>query len=388
MRFLHTSDLHLGKKLDGITRIDEQREVLNEIISIANSYNVSVVLIAGDVFDTFIPSAEAENLFFDFVDALSQSGRTVVCISGNHDDDDRLTASKTLASKRGVYLCGDNQDFCFAEFNGISLTDKGKSHLVLSDGSEKCFIATVPYFGEAPVGAEVDKEESFGDRVSRILSEVFSNKREDESGILLTHLFMLGGDKSEGERDIDLGGVKVVSPSAIPDSCIYTALGHLHKRQVISRERNAIYSGSPLQYAYDEVGSKKSVTVFDILSNKVENLCEIELESGKRLAKVSCLGIEDADEILSENSDCYVDLTVVSDRPLLLEETASLKSKHPNITKIRLELSGNADTSSVIGRKNMNDKELFVEFYKGKYGSEPDNELLSAYLEVMMEEKI
>jgi exonuclease SbcD len=116
MKFLHTSDLHIGKKLDGILRLDEQKAVLNEILAISLQEKVDVVLIAGDVYDTFIPSSDAENLFFEMVDLFSQNGIIVVCISGNHDDEDRLIASKLLASRRGIYLCGENNDFEKKEF--------------------------------------------------------------------------------------------------------------------------------------------------------------------------------------------------------------------------------------------------------------------------------
>ena len=386
MKILHTSDLHIGKKLDGILRLDEQKLVLNEILAIAIKEKVNIILIAGDVYDTFIPSSDAENLFFDTVDLFSQNGITVVCISGNHDDEDRLSAAKLLAQRRGVYLCGCENNFEKKEFGNVKLINSGTNFVTFSDGKEKVFIATVPYFGEAPIGYEIEKEQSFNDRVNDILTKIFLNKNLDETGVLLTHLFVLGGSRSEGERDIDLGGVKVISPNSIPNVSQYTALGHLHKRQVISKERNVIYSGSPLQYSYDEVGCDKSVTIFEILGNKVENIREVVLKSGKKLAKISCLGIENAGEILQKHSDNFVDLTIVSDRPLTFEETAELKSKHPNITKIKLELSGNVDVGAVSGRKNLSEKELFIEFYKCKYGNQPDEDVLNAYLEIMAEE--
>lgn len=386
MKILHTSDLHLGKKLDGILRLDEQKAVLNEILSIALQEKVDLMLIAGDVYDTFIPSSDAENLFFEMVDLFSQNGIIVVCISGNHDDEDRLLASKLLASRRGVYLCGSENNFENISFNKISLHRAGRNFVVFSDGKDKAFIATVPYFGEAPIGYNIDKEQQFGDRVRDILADIFTSKSADETGVLLTHLFVLGGFRSDGERDIDLGGVKVLSPDAIPSESAYTALGHLHKRQVISTDRNVIYAGSPLQYSYDEVGNIKSVTVFEILNNNIEDLHTVELKSGKNLAKISCLGIENVAEILQKHVDDFVDLTIISDRPLTFEETAKVKSEYPNITKIKLELNGDFANSSVVGRKNLSDKELFVEFYKCKFGNEPDDDILKAYLEIMSEE--
>ncbi len=386
MKFLHTSDLHIGKKLDGFSRIEEQSKVLNEIIDVAVKNEIDVVLIAGDVYDTYIPSSEAENLFFEFIDRLTQNKIVVITISGNHDDEDRLTASKTLASKRGAFLCGRDNDFILGDYGKVTLSQVGENFVVLSKDEESCFIATLPYFGEAPKGYAFDKEKDYNQKVKEVLDAVFANKKDNQTGILLTHLFMMGGKTSESERCIDLGGIKVVSVSSIPSQCEYTALGHLHKRQCASKTNRIIYSGSPLQYSYDEVGIEKSVTLFEVKSNAVENVTEVLLTSGKKLVKVSCVGLDSADVILSKYQDNYIDFTLFSDRPLTVEETAGLKERYPNITKLKLELSGQLDGSRITGRKHLSDKEMFVEFIKEKYGKEPDEQLLTAYLEIISEE--
>ena len=145
MKFLHTSDLHIGKKLDGVSRIAEQSIILDEITQLAISNEVDVVLIAGDVYDTFVPSSDAENLFFSFIDGLTSKQILVLTVSGNHDDDDRLTASKTLASKRGAFLCGKDNAFPLGRYGKINLIETGKNYLVLEKEREECFIATVPY---------------------------------------------------------------------------------------------------------------------------------------------------------------------------------------------------------------------------------------------------
>ena len=387
MKFLHTSDLHIGKKLDGVCRLDEQARVLKEISQIAKDREVDAVLISGDVFDTFIPSSDAENLFFEFLNDLSEMNKTVICISGNHDDADRLAASKALAEKRGIYLCSGNNCFTEKTFGGVSLVGQGKNHLVLKgEDGEEIFVATVPYFGEAPIGTAVDREKEFGDRVKDIFEEIFKDRKKEQSCIMLAHLFMLGGERSEGERNIDLGGVKAVSPLAVPDCCLYTALGHLHKRQVVSRSRNIIYSGSPLQYAYDEVGLKKSVTVFEVKNGELKSCSEVELLSGVKLAKVSVNGIESADVILSKFTDYFVDFTIISDRALAVEETAMIKAKYPNVTKLKLELVSSGRGEGITGRRNLSDTDLFIEFYTKKYGSKPDEDIMSAFTEILEEE--
>ncbi|MBQ7373439.1 MAG: exonuclease subunit SbcD [Clostridia bacterium] len=387
MKFLHTSDLHIGKKLDGVSRLDEQKAVLDEILSIAVSEKVDMVLVAGDVYDTFIPSADAENLFFNWLDKFAENAITLVCISGNHDDADRLSAAKTIASRRGLYLCGSSNDFLPRDNGKISLIESGKNHLVFKDEKgEEFFIATLSFFGEAPTGYVIDKEKDYSERVGDILKEIFSFKKPEQNGVLVSHLFMLGGESSESERRIDLGGVKVVSPSAIPSECIYTALGHLHKRQIASKSKNVIYSGSPLQYSYDEVGIQKSVTLFEVENGAVLGIKTKELLSGKKLAKLTVVGTDSLDEKLSKIADKFVDLTIISERPLTMEETAKIKTQNPNVTKIKLEFSSEFETGVISGRKELSDKDLFVEFYTKKYGANPDDELIKAYLEIMAEE--
>ena len=134
-----------------------------------------------------------------------------------------------MAQKRGIYLCGGENDFAPNLNAKIPLISCGKNHLVFKENNgEEFFIATVPYFGEAPLGYAIDTEKDYGERVKDILHGIFEIKEPSQNGLLLSHLFMLGGESSESERRIDLGGVKVVSPSAIPENCLYTALGHLH----------------------------------------------------------------------------------------------------------------------------------------------------------------
>ena len=118
----------------------------------------------------------------------------------------------------------------------------------------------------------------------------------------------------------------------------------------------------------------------------IKNQKTVELSSGKKLAKLAVIGLEDIDVKLSKIADNYVDLTIISDRPLTMEETALIKSKNQNVTKIKLEFVGENSTGGISGRRELSDKDLFVEFYTKKFGSKPDEDLLNAYLEIMAEE--
>ena len=152
MKILHTSDLHLGKKLNGkITRYDEQIELLKEIGALCDSEGVDILLVAGDVFDTFIPAAEAEEIFFEFLNAVSSPSRAVVIISGNHDDWQRLSASSSLAGKYNAYIFGGEN---IPSIGGglVKATNIGKNFVEIFKGEEGVYIGALPYLGEIKVG--------------------------------------------------------------------------------------------------------------------------------------------------------------------------------------------------------------------------------------------
>lgn len=384
MKFLHTSDLHIGKKLDGITRLDEQREVLGEIVSIARERGVDAVIISGDVFDTFVPSTDAEAAFYGFAAELSGKKRAVIVISGNHDDEDRLFASGVLALKNGIFFCGRDNAFPKMQVGNVKIIDSGRYFIELSDGKDNIRLGTVPYFSDAPKGEIVDKDEDYGDRAKRIFSEALGSG--DECKILVAHFFMLGGVPTSGERAVDLGGARVIAPSAIPEDCKYAALGHLHRRQVVLKARNIIYSGSPMQYSYDEAGTEKSVTIFETDGKEVKNIEIVPIKNGKRLVEISCLGIENADEAVGRYADDYVSLTIRSDRPLALEETKGLKERFPNITQIKLVVTKMTADGRIIGRKHLSDEELFKGYFEARYGAPPEDDVMQTYLEIMSEE--
>ena len=199
---------------------------------------------------------------------------------------------------------------------------------------------------------------------------------------------MLGGERSGDERDIELGGARIVEPSCINKDILYTALGHLHKRQTVSKEKNIIYSGAILEYSFDEVGQEKSVTLFEINGKTVENLTVIPLTGGKRLVKLVANGLEQGKELLALYPDSHVFLTLKLDGVLSEVESRDLMSNYPQLADYVLEVK--SEYSSVEGeqRKKMNDKELFEEYYKSKTGGEEvPEEIMQIYLTAINEVK-
>ena len=405
MRILHTSDWHIGKKLNGKTRLDEQRDVLYEIADICDKESVDLVLVAGDVYDTYTPSAEAEELFFETVAHIASPYRAVAVISGNHDDWQRLCASDVLASRANAYvfggektpLCGkptenadsDNKsgDFVSGDKNAtenkkaVYAVRTGKRFCVIKKGDEQIYVGVLPYPSEKRFG-EAKDDTPFGEKMSRWIGECFENNTDGLPQILMSHIFMLGGVSTDGERQIDLGGTRAVDRNLIPDNCLYTALGHLHKRQVIDTKRNIIYSGAILEYGFDEAGVEKSVTVFDINNGQVENLHTVPLEKGKKLGRFSALSAEQGETIVAANADVWAELTLYLNEPLSERETKRLISL-PNLAELCIERSDYATEQTGEDRRKMDEKTAFIEYYKSRYNCDPPEDLLNAYLSLI-----
>lgn len=388
MRILHTSDWHIGKKLDGRPRFEEQKKVLSSLVGIVADNNVDIVCIAGDIYDTYMPSAESERLFFDVVSEITSAGAQIIVISGNHDDPLRLSASKNMIKCGGVYFAGaekpsDEFSGCVAEnrFCGkATLTDYGDDYFIFDKDGEEVYFAALPYPSELRMKDKISDDESYEDRVKRYISVAMRNCK-DLPVILIAHIFMLGGVTTEGERAIDLGGARILPRTIIPDNVIYTALGHLHKRQIVSKERNILYSGSIMPYSFDEAGVEKSVTLFDVVAGKVTNTNVIRLDGYRQLFRITASGFEEAGEMLSR-LDGYTEITVNLSRPAAADEIKSFITQYPDAF-LRLSYSGNDSASTV--RRNLNDKDLFLSYYQSKYGKEPSDAVLSLYLELMSE---
>lgn len=380
MKILHTSDWHLGKKLDGKNRLTEQRAVLDELVEIVSKRKIDVVCVAGDIYDNYMPSAEAETLFYETISKITKCGAQIVIISGNHDDPTRLTASKSISSVGGVYFAGANINNDIQpgsdKFN-VKLVDYGDDYFVFENQSGKVYFAALPYPTEYRMKEKFIEGETYEEKVKRYIAKSME-KAGDLPVILLAHVFMLGGTTTDGERPIDLGGARILPVSVIPENCVYTALGHLHKRQVVNKDRNILYSGSIMQYSFDEAGMDKSVTIFDLVNGSVQNLEVVKFNDYKQLYRVSAFSVEEAESKIKD-LDGYVEVSLTLDKPMS-EQLKELVKKYPNVS-LRLSFSG--VETAVTGRKNLSDKDLFLQFYKAQYGKEPSEEVLSLYVDVM-----
>lgn len=397
MRILHTSDWHLGRNLEGRSRLPEQEEFVDELVNIVKQEEIQLVMVAGDIFDTYTPPAEAEALFFDAIERLADGGKcAVVIIAGNHDSPDRLCAVSPLAAKYGISLLGypGEQLSAVPDRSGVRRIQTGPGWLELTvPGSEaNALVYALPYPSEARLN-EVLTEElddcsqqvAYSDRVAQLFQEADRVFRTDTVNLAVAHLFAFGGVESESERQ--LGGALAVAPPVLPGLAQYTALGHLHRpQQVHHAPRVCRYSGSPLSYSFSEADQQKEVVTAEILPGGKATVRSINLNCGKPLKRWRAASLEEARNWCAEpqNSSFWVELEVMVDRPICPADLAELRKAHPGIITIRPVFPERA--ADVLEAHRLSELSLvdrFRLFYERERSSAPPEELVRFFLEMV-----
>lgn len=405
MRILHTSDWHLGKNLEGISRIGEQREFIDFLCAAASDERIDLVLIAGDIYDTYNPPAMAEELFYEAVERLSDKGRRgVVIISGNHDNPERLCASSPLAHKNGIFLVGypgsDPGEYRSSE-NSIRIKESGSGWMELSIAGcdHPAVILTLPYPSESRLeevlsskNDEADLQRAYSEKIGSLFASLSTHYREDTVNLAVSHLFAMGGKESESERTLQVGGALTVDPKAFPAQCQYVALGHLHRPQEMKHAPcPAFYSGSPLAYSFSEADQSKAVYIIEALPGQKADVRPLYLNCGKPLKKWEAKGgygqaLAWCEEGRDQNA--WVDLEIVTDRVLTLDEQKRLRSLHPGLVFIRPRLVRTAQEAiSPQSREGRKIDILFREYFKHRTGTEITDELMTAFLEIVNAEE-
>lgn len=382
MKILHTSDWHIGKRLLNRERLDEQTEVLDEIIDVCDREQIELVVIAGDIFDTYTPSAEAEKLFYSKIKRVAGENRAVVIISGNHDDGVRLAAAAPLSEEQGIFIVGNERRIlsCENALRSVRPIDSGKGYAVFTNGKgDKIFLSFLPYPNEARFKEE-KSELPYVEQMQKWMQEGESGNVEKLPSVFIGHLFVAGGAVSESEREIDLGGARAIPVDVLPNSD-YIALGHLHKKQHFGKG-HCYYSGSPLQYAFDE-SADKGVKVFDLTKDGVQNLKDIPLTKGKKLIRLQADGVESAISLLQKHPDELVEMKLFLTAPLVASDSQAL-SANKNLVSLLAEVH-TEENLVMESRKGLSGEKLFDLFYQTNYGTEPKEELKTLFLQTLTE---
>lgn len=398
MKILHTADWHLGKRLDRFSRIEEQILVMNEIVDIANNQQVDLVIIAGDLFDTFNPSIDAVELFYKTLKQLSLNGkRPVIAISGNHDSPNLIDAPDPLARECGIFLIGHPKatvnPIALDSFS-ISKTDAGFIELQLNSYDYPVRILHTPYANEVRLKEYLGEEKEA--KLNTILAENWKSLADnycDNKGvnILTAHLYMnkQGAailEEPEGEKPIKIGNADLIYSEIIPSQIQYTALGHLHGYQNIgTKEKPVIYSSSPLCYSFSEAGQTKYVSIIDAKPNECVTYEKIALNEGKKLERKTFSSVSDAVEWLTDNPNTLVELTLESETFMTSDERKLIYQSHQGIVhlipKVK-EVKGNETTFTEINL-DQDIQSLFNDYFKFKNsGQDANEELMSLFNEI------
>ncbi|WP_347218751.1 exonuclease subunit SbcD [Chryseobacterium sp.] len=399
MKILHTADWHLGKKLDRFSRLEEQASVMEEIIAIADEEQVDLILVAGDLFDTFNPAVEAVELFYKTLKRLSQNGkRPVIAIAGNHDSPNLINAPDPLARECGIILIGHPKaeiiPFETEHFN-ILQSKEGFIEMKINTIDFPIRLLHTPYANEIRLKEYLgeNKEEEINNVLSRTWKEL-ADQFCDENGInlLTAHLYMNkrdGGilEEPEGEKPIKIGNADLIYSDSIPEQIQYTALGHLHGFQNIgSKEKPVIYSSSPLCYSFSEAGQKKYVSIINAEPGKPVSYEKKGLKSGKNLVRKTFTSVDETVQWLQENPNTLIELTLESETFLTADERRLIYQSHTGIVYLIPKVKNREYDEETNQEINLNQdiEILFKDYFKSKNaGQEANEELMKLFNEIL-----
>ena len=351
MKIMHLSDLHLGKRVNEFSMIEDQKYILDEIIKIINEEAPEAVIIAGDVYDKSSPTAEAVSLFDAFLSNLADKELSVFVISGNHDSPERIAFASDIMSKSGMYFS--------------HVYDGNVEKVQLSDEYGAVNFYLLPFIKPMNVkrfypDAEID---SYTDAVITALSSADING--SERNILITHQFVAGAGRCESE-ELSLGGSDAVDVSAF-DNFDYVALGHIHGPQRVGRD-TVRYCGTPLKYSFSEANHKKSVTLLELGAKgdiSVRCILLVPLHDMREI-RGDYMEVASKDFYEGTNTDDYLHITL-TDEDDIPDAIAKLRAIYPNIMRLDYDNARTRENREISIDTNIEKRtpiELFSQFYE------------------------
>lgn len=372
MRLLHTSDWHVGRSLHGTDLLAEQEAVLAHMVEVVRTERVDVVVVAGDVYDRAVPSADATGVLDRALTRFRAAGAVVVLTPGNHDSARRLGFASELLASSGVHVR--------AAFAALD------EPVLLADDHGEVAVYGLPFL--EPEVARHALGPGVGRSHQAVLAAAMDRVRSDlhfrpgARSVVLAHAFVGGGEPSESERDIAVGGVDLVSPSVF-DGVDYVALGHLHRPQSLTHRLR--YSGSPMAYSFGEAGQQKSAWLVDLGPAGLEAVEPVLLPAPRQLSVVTGRLLDLlADPALASVEDHLLSVRLVDEvRPE--DPMRRLQSRFRHCVHLEWSgSSGSADTRSytdrVRGRTDLEVAGDFVDHVRGVGPSVSERELLGRAL--------
>ena len=378
MKIMHLSDLHLGKRVNEFSMLEDQIYILNEIINIIDEQKPKVIILAGDIYDKPIPPAEAVEIFDDFLYKLSKRNLYVFVISGNHDSAERIAFGSRLFDKSGIYLSPVYND----KISPICIDDKyGKVNFYMLPFIKPVHVRR--FFPDAEVY-------TYTDALSTVISDMHIDTAQ--KNILITHQFVTGSSRTESE-DVSVGGSDNVDAD-IFKGFDYVALGHIHRSQCCDSEYIR-YCGTPLKYSFSESKDIKSITMLDIKEKGNIKLDFIPLTPLRDMVEIKGSYNELMLKSFYENTsltDDYVHITL-TDEEDIPDVITKLRVVYKNIMKLDYDNQRTKKSSEINLINDMDSKsplELFDTFYElqnGKHLSDTQRVFLKNIIEEIWEYK-
>lgn len=366
MRFVHLSDLHLGKTVNEISMLDngDQQYILDEIIGIVRTETPDGVIIAGDVYDRPVPPAEAVSLFDGFLTRLSECGAKVFVIGGNHDSAERIAFGRQFFAKSGIFLS--------PVYNGAV------EPIAMEDSFGTVNVYMLPFIRPAHV-RHIFPDES-AETYTQAVGNAIAHMNVDVSrrNILVTHQFVTGSERSDSET-VSVGGADNVDVDVFKPFD-YVALGHIHKPQSVSRE-TVRYSGSPLKYSFSETGHEKSAAVVDIAEKGSVSVRTVPLKPLREM-RVITGSFEDLKNYGSYKDD-YIK-AVLTDEYVIPEAFGILSENFPYLMKLEYERKSAyvPDTEAAAALPDKSGTEYFSELFMKIHGRPLNDDEMQAAADI------
>lgn len=352
MKLMHLSDLHLGKRLNEFSLLEDQDFILRQILNIAREQQPDALLIAGDVYDKAVPSAEAVRLFDDFLYQLAERKLPVFIISGNHDCPERIAFGSRLLDASGIHL----SPVYSGQVEPITLTDEfGPVHFWL-----------LPFL--KPIHVRRFYPEEPTDTYSQALSTAVSHLKLNtaDRNVLVTHQFVTGSARSDSE-ELSVGGADHVD-AGVFEAFDYVALGHLHRPQSCGSEKLR-YCGTPLKYSFSEARDEKSVTIAELREKGSLALHTVPLKPLRELVELKGSFEELTDKAFFQGTTWCSDYThlTLTDEEDIPDALGKLRLIYQNLMKLDYDNSRTRSNSEIAPEAEARSKsplELFSDFYE------------------------
>lgn len=376
MKILHLADLHLGKRVNEMSMIEDQKYILDQIITLIKEESVGIVLLCGDIYDKSIPTIEAIHLLDEFLDQLSKMAIKVLMISGNHDSIDRLSFGKSLFTRSNLYIASQFKN----EIEKITVKENGIT----------VNFYMLPFVKSAYISHIFQLQTDSYEECFRYLIE-HTKIDEEETNILLSHQFVTANKKNPELSDSEtssLGGIDNID-FHIFDPFDYVALGHIHKPQAMGREM-VRYAGSILKYSFSEIHMDKKATILTIDAKKEISLSFHPLKPLRDMREIEC----SLEELLKKqceigNQEDYMHV-ILTDEEQILDAIGKVRTIYPNVMQISFKNRRHMKQleSAQIKEDQISDQspaELFEQFYKMQNHIDLDEKRLQLVLSVFEE---